>query len=428
MASAALTPTGRQYTDSAGVPLAGGSVTTYLTGTTTATPTWSAIAMGSGNLHANPVVLDSAGRATIFLLRGLGYRFVVKDAAGVTIETIDGILVYDDPAPAAAVVEWPIGAGGEWFGTAPPSARFVFQIGTTYKKADYPLCYGVIGDFFAKGTEAADEFSIPDKRGRYGIGVSAAAVSTPADPTLATNQSGTDLAAGNYKVAIVGVRADGGVSLPSSAVTQAVGAGGAGRIVVTYTLPAGASKVRVYVSTMGGATPDRYFEATASPYLLNTLTGATVGALPTAATTTGDALGETFGSLDHVHLGPSHTHGSTGATLTGGAVAPTGATAAGGTEAVTGTTASGTADIATTDLSNVTISGSDTALATAADNGHTHDATGLSGPSHTHAVGTLTGGTHTHDAGTLSATAEGVRESAASNPPSLACHYIIRLY
>ena len=76
MATGALSPTPLQWFDNAGAVLAGGSITTYLTGTTTPTSTWSAIAMGAGNLNANPVVLDSAGRATIYVLRGLGYRFV----------------------------------------------------------------------------------------------------------------------------------------------------------------------------------------------------------------------------------------------------------------------------------------------------------------------------------------------------------------
>jgi hypothetical protein len=430
MPSGVLAPIPLQWFDDAGAVLAGGSLTWYAAGTTNPISTWSAIAMGSGNLNANPVVLSSAGRPSsgpIFVLRGQGYRVVAKDASGAQVLVLDNVLVYDDPTPAAAVVEWPIGAGGEWFGSGVPSARFAFQIGTTYEKADYATLYGVLGDRFAKGTETATQFSIPDKRQRYGMGQAGAAVSTPADPTLATNQSGTDLAAGNYKVAIVGVSATGAVSLPSSSVTQAVGAGGAGRIVVTYTLPTGASKVRVYVTTLAGATCDRYFEATASPFNFNTLTGAVVGALPTVATVTGAVLGATFGSIDHNHLGPAHTHGMTGSTYS----EPTtisGATAAGGTEAVTGTTASGTASLSATTVSNLTAAGAVDADKDATDSGHTHAATGLSGPSHTHNAGTLAGGTHVHGAGTLSATAEGVRESAAGNVPTLVCNYIIRLY
>jgi len=110
-------------------------------------------------------------------------------------------------------------------------------------------------------------------------------MSTPANPSLATNQSGTDLAAATYQVAIVGVDPAGGTSLPSANISQVVGAGGLGRIIVTYVAPTGFASVRVYVTTAGGATPDRYFTSTsATTYNFDTLTGATVAALPATNT------------------------------------------------------------------------------------------------------------------------------------------------
>jgi hypothetical protein len=116
----------------------------------------------------------------------------------------------------------------------------------------------------------------------------------PASPSLATNQSGTDLAAGDYKITVVGVDPLGGLTTAPASVTQTVGAGGAGRIIVTYVRPVGASSVRVYTSTMGGATPDRYFTSTsATTYNLDTLTGATVAALPTANTAYAVEIGTT---------------------------------------------------------------------------------------------------------------------------------------
>ena len=401
MASAALTPTGRQYTDSAGVPLAGGSIATYLTGTTTATPTWSAIAMGGGNLNANPVVLGSDGRATIFILRGLGYRFVVRDSAGVVQETIDGVLVADDTYTHTPNIEVPVGGVLPFCGTAAPSANYLLCDGAAVSRTTYATLFGICGVKWGVGDNSTT-FNVPNMRGFYPFGQSPASVSTAANPTLGTNQSGTDLAAGNYKVAIVGVGANGAVGLPSSAITQAVGAGGAGRIVVTYVLPTGASKARVYVTTLAGATPDRYFEATASPYMLNTLTGATVGALPIAATTTGQTLGATFGAIDHAHVGASHLH------------ALSGATASDGTEAVTGATASDTAKVTASSSAGVDGAGSNFLCGSLTDAGHTHEAGTLAGPAHTHAVGTLA------DA------AEGVRESTAGNVPSVVFSWLIR--
>ena len=91
-----------------------------------------------------------------------------------------------------------------------------------------------------------------------------------------------------------------------------------------------------------------------------------------------------------------------------------------------GTSTVGTVCKATSGSWIATTGGASAAGTNTADSGHTHAATGLSGPSHTHDVGTLAGGAHTHDYGTLAATAEGVRESAAGNPPGVSVNFIIR--
>lgn len=79
---AALLPNGKQtFVDANGLPLAGGSVFFYIPATTTPKVTWSD--PGEVVPNANPVVLDSAGRAIIY---GSGdYRQVVKDVFGNTV-------------------------------------------------------------------------------------------------------------------------------------------------------------------------------------------------------------------------------------------------------------------------------------------------------------------------------------------------------
>ena len=68
-----------QFTDQNGVPLAGGSVYTYVVGSTTPKLTWQDQAGVTQN--SNPIVLDSAGEALIF---GVGaYRQQVYNSAGV---------------------------------------------------------------------------------------------------------------------------------------------------------------------------------------------------------------------------------------------------------------------------------------------------------------------------------------------------------
>lgn len=109
-------------------------------------------------------------------------------------------------------------------------------------------------------------------------------MTTPSAPTMTQNQSGTDLAAGAYATALVALDPISGVTLPTATQTVTVGAGGAGRIVFTFSFPTGSTTTRAYVSALAGVTPDRYFTCTASPCNVDTLTGATVAALPSAAT------------------------------------------------------------------------------------------------------------------------------------------------
>lgn len=76
-----------QFFDSNGNPLAGGKVYPFDAGTTTPRTTWSDAAETVPNAH--PIILDSAGRATIFW-RG-NYKITVNSSAGVLQHTIDNV-------------------------------------------------------------------------------------------------------------------------------------------------------------------------------------------------------------------------------------------------------------------------------------------------------------------------------------------------
>lgn len=78
----------QQFFDNDGDPLALGKVYTYIAQTTTPKDTYTN--SGAGTANANPVVLDSSGRANIWLGNG-DYKFIVKDAADSTIKTVDNI-------------------------------------------------------------------------------------------------------------------------------------------------------------------------------------------------------------------------------------------------------------------------------------------------------------------------------------------------
>lgn len=78
----------QQFFDNNGDPLASGRLYTYAAGTSTPLATYSDVNLSVAN--ANPIVLDSAGRATVFL-SGASYKFELKTSADVTVWTQDNI-------------------------------------------------------------------------------------------------------------------------------------------------------------------------------------------------------------------------------------------------------------------------------------------------------------------------------------------------
>src|SRR5438128_1026902 len=77
--------------DANGWPLSGGKLYTYAAGTTTPLATYTDASGATPNL--NPVVLDSAGRADVWLATGSLYKLVLQDAAGNLIYTEDNFQV-----------------------------------------------------------------------------------------------------------------------------------------------------------------------------------------------------------------------------------------------------------------------------------------------------------------------------------------------
>ena len=88
--------------NSNGDPLSGGLLYTYVAGTTTPSTTYSDVALTTA--HANPIVLDSAGRASIFLTPGASYKFLLKTSAGATVWTADNISAVPTSASSLDVV------------------------------------------------------------------------------------------------------------------------------------------------------------------------------------------------------------------------------------------------------------------------------------------------------------------------------------
>lgn len=83
---------GAQFFDNNGVILTGGKLYTYTAGTTTPAPSYTS--SSGATPHANPIVLDSAGRVPggeIWLPAGSSYKFILETSAAVLIGTYDNI-------------------------------------------------------------------------------------------------------------------------------------------------------------------------------------------------------------------------------------------------------------------------------------------------------------------------------------------------
>jgi hypothetical protein len=80
------------FSDATGNPLSGGRVYTYDAGTTTPRTTWQDQAKAVTN--ANPVVLDSSGRAEIWA--DGNYKFDLRNSANVAVDVIDGVFLGRD--------------------------------------------------------------------------------------------------------------------------------------------------------------------------------------------------------------------------------------------------------------------------------------------------------------------------------------------
>lgn len=83
---------GWQFFDNNGIILSGGKIYSYEAGTTTPAPTYTDST--GGTPHANPIVLNSAGRVAtgeIWQPAGSSYKYVLETSAGVLIGTFDNV-------------------------------------------------------------------------------------------------------------------------------------------------------------------------------------------------------------------------------------------------------------------------------------------------------------------------------------------------
>jgi hypothetical protein len=85
-----------QFFDNSGNPLSGGKVYTYAAGTLTPLSTYTD--RGGLTANPNPVVLDSAGRADIWLSTNIAYKLIVQDSVGNVMDSVDQFYAGADPS------------------------------------------------------------------------------------------------------------------------------------------------------------------------------------------------------------------------------------------------------------------------------------------------------------------------------------------
>lgn len=96
------TPHFIQFFDNNGDPLNGGLLYTYAAGTTTPKATFTTAAGDVSN--ANPIVLDSSGRAVIFI--DGAYKFRLETSTGALVRETDNIDSFEVASASATAINW----------------------------------------------------------------------------------------------------------------------------------------------------------------------------------------------------------------------------------------------------------------------------------------------------------------------------------
>jgi len=182
--------------DNNGDPVSGAKLCTYVAGTTTPQTTYTDSALAVPN--TNPVIVDSAGRATVFLTPGLAYKFLLLQpgsdttcSTGVTIWTQDNISTVPGSSANVDVMgtagasltagacvylsDGSSGSAGQWYpcDSANPYSSVLPVIGL----APVAIASGSTGTIRVRGLVTG--LSSLTVGGRYFVGTSGAMTTTP---------------------------------------------------------------------------------------------------------------------------------------------------------------------------------------------------------------------------------------------------------
>jgi hypothetical protein len=222
---ASLSPSPKlQFFGTDGLPLVGGKLYTYAAGTTTPIATYTDNTQA--NLNTNPIILDSAGQANVWLADSITYKYTLTDADNVPLFTVDYVSVpvtsnsFASPPPigsdvpnegtftnlnvvdlltlestGAAILN--VGTTGER--PAAPEEGMVRYNSTTTKFEGYNGAWGALGGgatgggtdsvFFENAQVVANDYTIPStvNAGTFGpISINDGVTVTVTDPSVWT--------------------------------------------------------------------------------------------------------------------------------------------------------------------------------------------------------------------------------------------------
>lgn len=130
----------QQFFDDNGEPLAGGKVYTYSAGTVTPKATYTDSTEATP--LANPVILDSAGRAEIWI--NGSYDFVVKDSSDNTIRSVENVTNFNvDSSSINALLPSQAGNAGKFLKTDGSNVSWDTPSGLTAASMSNKVLYGL---------------------------------------------------------------------------------------------------------------------------------------------------------------------------------------------------------------------------------------------------------------------------------------------
>lgn len=159
----------QKFTDSNGLPLAGGKLYAYISGTNTPQDTFSDAAMGSAN--TNPIVLDASGGCALFVPGATLFRFKLTDSAdvvqpGYPVDGVEAIPAADAGPGAPAPV--PTGGLCLFAGDTAPTG-FLLADGSLVSRGTFADLFAICGVKYGAG-DGTTTFALPDLRGRFPLG------------------------------------------------------------------------------------------------------------------------------------------------------------------------------------------------------------------------------------------------------------------